>query len=106
MTRPLSMPRPTYIAAHNPAGPAPTTITSYPLITLSGIRSKFQSRGIPFPRQGPRQPRAEGDGFEFHVRPRRAGELLERAASHDLDAVGVAARAVQQRGGGLDEPLP
>src|SRR5207249_33023 len=38
------MPRPAYIAAHSPAGPAPTMITSYGCLTLSLIGPQFSIR--------------------------------------------------------------
>src|SRR2546430_3836331 len=41
IVRALSMPRPAYIAAHSPAGPAPTMITSYGCLTLSLIGPQF-----------------------------------------------------------------
>src|SRR2546422_7197944 len=41
MVRALSIPRPAYIAAHSPAGPAPTMITSYPCLVWSFIRPQL-----------------------------------------------------------------
>src|ERR1051325_9677818 len=102
----LSMPRPAYMAAHSPAGPAPTMITSYPLVALSVIRPEFQSRGIPLPRQGARQLRAKVHGLELDVRPLRAGELLEGRPTDDIHAVTVAAFSMEQRGRRLNQPLP
>src|SRR2546422_1475393 len=41
MVRALSIPRPAYIAAHSPAGPAPTMITSYPCLVWSFIHPQL-----------------------------------------------------------------
>src|SRR5690348_16887621 len=98
-----SIPRPAYIAAQRPAGPAPTMMTSY--VLGSGIGSEFQSRRIPLPRQGARELRAKRDHFVFDHGERRPRELLQRPGAHYDHAVTVAPGAVQQRGGGLDEPL-
>src|ERR1051325_4917006 len=106
IARVLSMPRPAYMAAHSPAGPAPTMITSYPLVALSVIRPEFQSWGIPLPRQGARQLRAKVHGLELDVRPLRAGELLEGRPTDDIHAVTVAAFSMEQRGRRLNQPLP
>src|SRR5881396_892339 len=102
----LSMPRPAYIAAHSPAGPAPTMITSYPLVTLSRIRAEFQSRGIPLSRQGARELRAKPLDLELDVRSERARQLLQRRPPDGCDPVPVAALQMQQRRRGLDQPLP
>src|SRR6266508_3353297 len=74
----FSMPRPAYNAAHSPAGPAPTMITSYPLVACSVIRSEFQSRRISLPRQGARQLRATPLRLELDIRTPGAGELRLR----------------------------
>src|SRR5205823_13540241 len=102
----FSIPRPAYIAAHSPAGPAPTMITSYPLLGRSVIRPEFQSWGIPLPRQGARQLRAEAHGLEFDIRPLRAGEFLESRLADDCHAVTVAAPLMEQRSRRLNQPLP
>src|SRR5216117_2077405 len=104
MVRALSIPRPAYSAAHRPAGPAPMMMT-YSCCLCSAIRSEFQSRGITLPRQGPRQLRAEMNRLELHVAELRPGELLERRRAHHHGAVPVAAFAVQQRRGGLNQSL-
>src|SRR6266498_4301232 len=100
------MPRPAYNAAHSPAGPAPTMITSYPLVACSVIRSEFQSRRISLPRQGARQLHAKPLRLELDIRPPRPGELRLRRRADHLDAVPVAALEVQQRGRRLDQSLP
>src|SRR6266540_4286407 len=105
MVRALSMPRPAYSAAHNPAGPAPTIMTSYSRVSCSAIRSEFQSWGVAFPSQGPRQLRAEMNGLELHFGRLRPGEPLEGGRAHHHGAVAVAAFAVQQRGGRLNQAL-
>src|SRR5579884_1993436 len=43
---------------------------------------------------------------ELHVGTLRAGELVERGRAQHSRAVAIAAAAVQQGGGRLDEPLP
>src|SRR5258708_33913977 len=98
------MPRPAYIAAHMPAGPAPMMMTSYFLD--SGIRPPFQSRGITLPRQGPRQPIAEVHRFELDGRMLRAGQLLQRRGTDPNRAGPIALLAVQQRRRRLNQPLP
>src|SRR2546428_8015096 len=98
MVTALSMPRPAYIAAHSPAGPAPTMITSYPLVTLWRIRAEFQSRGIPLSRQGARELRAKPLDLELDVRSRRARQLLPRSPPARLNAVPVAPPPLQPRG--------
>src|SRR4029077_4012416 len=100
----LSIPRPAYIAAHRPAGPAPTMITSYSLISTSLIfRPPFQSWGISLPGQGAHQVRAKAHRLELDVGPLRARQLPHRRRP-DLDqAVPVAASPVQQGRAGLDQ---
>src|SRR5207245_10993646 len=83
----LGIPRPTYMAAHGPAGPAPTMITSYPLVVRSVMRPPFQSRGLSLPRQCARQSRAKYRGFELDVGPLRARQLLERGGADRSHAV-------------------
>src|ERR1044071_8333357 len=102
----LSKPRPAYSAAHSPAGPAPTMTTSYMRATRLAMCSEFQSWGISLPRQGARQLRAKLYGFELDRRMLRTGQLLERRRSNHNRAVTVPAGSVQQRGGGLNQPLP
>src|SRR2546428_11823817 len=98
MVTALSMPRPAYIAAHSPAGPAPTMITSYPLVTLWRIRAEFQSRGIPLSRQGARELRAKPLDLELDVRSRRAPPLLPRSRPPRCHAAPAAAPPLPQRG--------
>src|SRR6266487_1453281 len=100
MVTALSMPRPAYIAAHSPAGPAPTMITSYPLMTLWRIRAEFQSRGIPLSRQGARELRTKPLDLELDVRSRRARQLLQRGRRLDQplpDARGVLVAVLNNR---------
>src|SRR5260370_42620733 len=85
-----SMPRPAYIAAHSPAGPAPMMMTSYPFEAVSVMRPEFQSRGAALPRQGARQLRAAAHRFEVHRRALRPREFLERRRPEGRDAVAVA----------------
>src|SRR5207245_5725312 len=107
------MPRPAYIAAHSPAGPAPTMITSYPLVTVSVIglpfsitRAELEPRWIGVRRERPRELLLESYRLELDIRPLGAGQLRERRPSDDLDAMSIAAALVQQRCRGLDQPLP
>src|SRR2546427_702428 len=67
MVTALSMPRPAYIAAHSPAGPAPTMITSYPLVTLWRIRAEFQSRGIPRDWNSARMRQSVTNGYDVII---------------------------------------
>src|SRR5260370_6878642 len=101
-----SMPRPAYMAAHSPAGPAPTMMTSYPFEPVSVMRPEFQSRGVALSRQGARQLRAEAHRFELHRRVLRARQFLERRRPHGGHAVAVAPTLVQQPGPPLNPPLP
>src|SRR2546422_495454 len=101
------------IAAHSPAGPAPTMITSYVLFTWSVIRHPFsltraelEPRRIGVRRERPRELLLESYRLELDIRPLRAGQLRERRPSDDLDAMSIAAALVQQRCRGLDQPLP
>src|SRR5437870_12554856 len=118
------MPRPAYMAAVSPAGPAPTMIRSWSgsprsflatrsavsrsvlLGSFSFIAPEFQSREIALPRQSPCEARAEMHGFELHVRALRAAELVECRPTHHHHAVAVAALPVQQRRRRLDQTLP
>src|SRR2546425_12119900 len=72
------MPRPAYIAAHSPAGPAPTMITSYGCLTLSLIGPQFsvrnpqlQSRRLGIAGERPRPPPAEPKRPPLHTGPPR-----------------------------------
>src|SRR4029077_1699832 len=113
MVSPLSMPRPTYMAAHRPAGPAPTMITSYLSFTLCVIRRPFsvsaaelQSRGIALTRQRALECLAEIHRLELDVRSLLARELVERGVPEDQDPMLVASLLVQQCGRALDQALP
>src|SRR6266550_9520971 len=96
MVRALSMPRPAYIAAHSPAGPAPTMITSYPCLGLSVIRPQLSVRttqlqprrlGIAGERSG--QLLAKPHRLDFDIGPLRALQLLERRPAHHRHAMPV-----------------
>src|SRR3989442_14143238 len=106
MVTALSMPRPAYIAAHSPAGPAPTMITSYPLVTLWRIRAEFQSRGIPLSRQGARQLRAKPLDLELDVRSRRARPPLPPSRPDGRNALPGAPPPTQQGGPRPGPPPP
>src|SRR3989442_809696 len=90
----LSIPRPAYIAAHSPAGPAPTMMTSYSFLPCSVIRlpfsvdsSELEPRRGGVARQGPGQLSLERLGVELDLRPLRSGELLQRRSTQLHDAV-------------------
>src|SRR5438128_1269373 len=120
MVSPLSMPRPAYKAAHSPAGPAPTMITSYSFLRCSVIRlpfsvvhTEFEPRSLRRPpgrplvaRQCSGQLRPERDGVELDVGALRPVELLQCRTPQLDHAVPVAALPVQQRSRGLNEALP
>src|SRR6266699_1227681 len=75
------MPRPAYMAAHSPAGPAPTMITSYPVLVSSLI------------------------GRQFSVGAAQL-EAWRPGPAHHGDAMLVPPPLVQQRGRRLDQALP
>src|SRR3989442_7900110 len=84
MVRALSMPRPAYRAAHSPAGPAPTMMTSYSRLASSVIGSEFQARGIALSRKGARELRAKVHGIELDFGTLRPGQLRQcRRSNHD-----------------------
>src|SRR5258706_13377878 len=90
IVRALSMPRPAYIAAHSPAGPAPTMITSYPRLALSVIRpqlsvgnTQLQSRWLGIAAQGPPQLLAKPHRLHFHTGPLRAPQPVRRGPPPD-----------------------
>src|SRR2546430_8979403 len=84
MVRALSMPRPAYRAAHSPAGPAPTMMTSYSRLARSVIGSEFQAWGIALSRKGARELRAKVHGIELDFGTLRPGQLREcRRSNHD-----------------------
>src|SRR5256712_4157399 len=66
------MPRPAYIAAHSPAGPAPTMITSYPSLAVSFIGPQFSVRP---PQLQPRR---------FGIAGKRSLELRTKPNRFDL----------------------
>src|SRR5881396_2728924 len=88
------MPRPAYIAAHSPAGPAPTMITSYGCLTLSLIGPQFSIRNPQL------QSRRLGIAGE------RSLQLLERGPAHHRHAMPVPPLLMEQRGRRLDQSLP
>src|SRR5712692_7128154 len=113
MVSPRSIPRPAYMAAHNPAGPAPTMITSYWFFPYSVIRLPFslvatelELRRVGVARQGPGQLSPERHGVELDLGPLRPAELRQRRGTELHDAMAVAALAVQHRRRGLDQALP
>src|SRR5438876_10918175 len=90
------MPRPAYIAAHSPAGPAPTMITSYGCLTLSLIGPQFfvrnpqlQSRRLGIAGERSRQLLAKPNRLDLDIAPLRALPLLERRPAHPRPALPV-----------------
>src|SRR5882724_2315448 len=113
IVRALSMPRPAYIAAHSPAGPAPTMITSYPCLALFVIRpqlslgnAQLQSWRLGIAGERSRQLLAKPNRFDFDVGPLRARQLLERRTAHHRHAMPVPPLLMEQRGRRLDQSLP
>src|SRR4029077_5568406 len=113
MVRARSMPRPAYIAAHSPAGPAPTMITSYPCLVWSFIRpqlsvgdSQLQSWRHGITGERSRQLLAKPYGFDFDIGALRTRQLLECRPAHHYDAMPVAPLPMAESGRGLDQPLP
>src|SRR2546428_2889301 len=111
----LSMPRPAYIAAHRPAGPAPTMITSYPLEALSVIQSsvpssvrstQLQSRRLGVAGERLLEPLAKPNRVHLHIGPLRARQLLQRRPADRRDAVAVSTLPMQQRPPPPGQPPP
>src|SRR6267143_1081883 len=113
MVKALSMPRPAYIAAHSPAGPAPTMITSYPCLALFVIRpqpsvgsTQLQAWRLGIAGERSRQLLAKPSRLDFDVGPLRTGQLLERRPAHHRHAMPIPPLLMQQRGRRLDQSLP
>src|SRR6266516_1065607 len=113
IVRALSMPRPAYIAAHSPAGPAPTMITSYPSLAVSFIGPQFSVR--PPPLQARRLGSAGKRSLELRAKPNRfdldigslpARQLFERTPAHRRHPMAVPALLMEQRRRRLDQALP
>src|SRR5881396_1667519 len=109
----LSIPRPAYMAAHSPAGPAPTMITSYSVLVWSAIGHPFsvgvaqlQPGRIGGSRERSGEPLPEPNCFELDIGPLGARQLLERRPADDRDAMPIPPPLVEQRGCPLDQPLP
>src|SRR2546422_1557999 len=113
IVRALSMPRPAYIAAHSPAGPAPTMITSYGCLTLSLIGPQFsvrnpqlQSRRLGIADERSRQLLAKPNPLDFDIGPLRALPLLERRPPHPPHAPPGSPLLIEQRGPPPDPSPP
>src|SRR5439155_17791782 len=109
----LSIPRPAYMAAHSPAGPAPTMITSYSVLVLSAISPQLSVGGTQLQpwrlghvgeRSG--EPLAKPNRFDFDVGPLRARQLLERRPAHHRHAMPVPPLLMEQCRRRLDQSLP
>src|SRR5947199_143794 len=106
------MPRPAYIAAHSPAGPAPTMITSYASLAVSFIGPQFSVRP---PQLQPRrlgiagkrslELRAKPNRFDLDIGSLPARQLFERAPAHRRHPMAVPALLMEQRGRRLDQAL-
>src|SRR5438046_8043546 len=98
------MPRPAYIAAHSPAGPAPTMITSYASLAVSFIGPQFSVRP---PQLQPRrlgiagkrslELRAKPNRFDLDIGSLPARQLFERAPAHRRPPIAVPALPLQPR---------
>src|SRR5436309_15014047 len=107
------MPRPAYIAAHSPAGPAPTMITSYASLAVSFIGPQFSVRP---PQLQPRrlgiagkrslELRAKPNRFDLDIGSLPARQLFERAPAHRRHPMAVPALPMEQRSRRLDQALP
>src|SRR5229473_8256840 len=113
IVRALSMPRPAYMAAHSPAGPAPTMITSYPSLAVSVIGPQFSVRRTQlqpwrFGITGKRslELRAKPNRFDLDIRPLPARQFFERPPAHRGHPMAVPALLMEQRGRCLDQALP
>src|SRR3989449_9728518 len=113
IVRALSMPRPAYIAAHSPAGPAPTMITSYPCLALSVIRphpsvgnTQLQSWRLGIAGECSRQLLAKPHRFDFDIGPLRTRQVLERRPAHHRHAMPIPPLLMEQRSRRLDQSLP
>src|SRR3989441_7260281 len=113
MVRALSIPRPAYIAAHSPAGPAPTMITSYPCLVWSFIHPQLsvgdpqlQSWRPGITGERSRQLLAKSHGFDFDIGALRTRQLLECRPAYHRDTMPVPPLAMEQRCRGLDQSLP
>src|SRR5438093_12080959 len=107
------MPRPAYIAAHSPAGPAPTMITSYGCLTLSLIGPQFsirnpqlQSRRLGIAGERSRQLLAKPNRLDPDIGPLRALQLLQRGPAHHPHAMPVPPPLMAPPGPRLDQSLP
>src|SRR2546430_2711934 len=107
------MPRPAYIAAHSPAGPAPTMITSYPCLALSVIRPQFsvrttqlQARRLGIAGERPHQLLAKPNGLHFDIGPLWTLQLLEGRSTHHRHTMPIPPLLMEQRGRRLDQSLP
>src|SRR5207244_1625610 len=107
------MPRPAYIAAHRPAGPAPTMITSYPSLAVSFIgpqfsvrRPQLQPRRLGIAGKRSLELRAKPNRFDLDIGSLPARQLFERAPAHRRHPMAVPALLMEQRGRRLDQALP
>src|SRR5256885_3771147 len=107
------MPRPAYMAAHSPAGPAPTMITSYPSLAVSFIGPQFsvrppqlQPRSLGIAGKRSLELRAKPNRFDLDIGSLPTRQLFERAPAHRRHPMAVAALLMEQRGRRLDQALP
>src|SRR5881398_1925343 len=98
------MPRPAYIAAHSPAGPAPTMITSYASLAVSFIGPQFSVRP---PQLQPRRLGIAGKrSLELRAKPNRFDLDIGSLPAHRRHPMAVPALLMQQRSRRLDQALP
>src|SRR2546422_7463378 len=86
------MPRPAYMAAHSPAGPAPTMITSYASLAVSFIGPQFsvrppqlQPRSLGIAGKRSLELRTKPNRFDLDIGSLPARQLFERAPAHRRD---------------------
>src|SRR2546427_295338 len=113
IVRALSMPRPAYMAAHSPAGPAPTMITSSPSLAVSLIgpqfsvgRTQLQPRRFGIAGKRPLELLAKPNRFDLDIGSLPARQLFERPPAHRCHPMAVPALLMEQRGRRLDQALP
>src|SRR2546422_7398801 len=106
------MPRPAYVAAHSPGGPAPTMITSYPSLAVSFIGPQFsvrppqlQPRSLGIAGKRTLELRAKPNRFDLDIGSLPTRQLFERAPAHRRHAMAVPVLLMEQRGRRLDQEI-
>src|ERR1041385_5950101 len=107
------MPRPAYMAAHSPAGPAPTMITSYPSLAASLSRPhsparppQLQPRRLGITGKRSLELRVKPNRFDLDIGSLRARQLFECPPAHRRHPMAVPALPMKQSRRCLDQALP